>query len=209
MKKGDFVKIDYVGRLETGEIFDLTDEALAKKENIYNSNISYKPIPVIIGENFVIKGLDKELEKMKVGEKKKITVNPEDGFGKRNPNLVKIVNKKVFKEAPKVGMVVNIKGTMGRIQSIDGGRVRIDFNNPLSGKALQYEIEIKEELKDPIEKIKAIFEFFGNSQIDVSIKEGIVEVKKAQNSPDTKKKISNLIKKYIESTKTVKFVEEY
>ena len=42
MNNGDFVRIDYVGRLETGEIFDLTKEDLAKKEKVYNKNIKYK-----------------------------------------------------------------------------------------------------------------------------------------------------------------------
>ncbi|HLC76688.1 MAG TPA: peptidylprolyl isomerase, partial [archaeon] len=61
MQKGDFVKIAYVGRLETGEIFDLTDAETAKKEGIYNSKIIYRDLPVVVGARFLIKGLDSAL----------------------------------------------------------------------------------------------------------------------------------------------------
>jgi len=209
MKEGDFIRIDYVGRVESGEIFDLTDGALAKKEDIYNPNTPYKPIPVIIGAGFVIKGLDKELEKMKVGEKKKVIVPPEEGFGKRDPKLIKVVNKKMFKDQPKVGMIINVQGAIGRIQSIDGGRVRIDFNNPLSGKKLEYEIEVKEEITGVSEKISAVMEFFGNSSSDVSVNAGTAEISGVRMSPDMKKRVSEIIKKYVSEVKSIRFVEEY
>ncbi|MBI4896046.1 MAG: FKBP-type peptidyl-prolyl cis-trans isomerase, partial [Candidatus Aenigmarchaeota archaeon] len=98
MQDGDFVRIAYVGRLESGEIFDLTDEELAKKEHIFNPQVTYRPIPVIIGAGFVIPGMDRELKTMQVGEKKHITVQPEEAFGKRDPSLVKILQKKMFQE---------------------------------------------------------------------------------------------------------------
>ena len=88
MKKGDFVKINYVGRLESGEIFDLTDIELAKKEKLFNEKVKYGPGPVILGEGFVVKGLEKALESMNSGDKKTLEVRPEEGFGERNPELI-------------------------------------------------------------------------------------------------------------------------
>jgi len=68
MEKGDFIRIDYVGRIkDTREIFDLTNEEVAKNEKIFNPDVKYKPVPIIVGEKFVIKGLDEELLKMSVG----------------------------------------------------------------------------------------------------------------------------------------------
>src|SRR3989344_2276698 len=80
MKKGDFVKISYTGKLETGEIFDLTDAETAKKEGIYSSKIAYGDLPIIVGANFMIKGLDNALLDLNVGDKKDIEIKPEDGF---------------------------------------------------------------------------------------------------------------------------------
>ena len=168
MQKGDFVRIEYIGRLETNEIFDLTDEELAKKENIYNPNARYKPVPVIVGAGFIIPGIDKALLEMNVNEKKKIEIEPEDGFGIRDPKMVRVVPKSAFKEMksePKQGMIVDFSGVRGRIQSVAAGRITVDFNNPMAGKKLIYELEVKEKIEDDVEKIKAISEFFGIEEI--------------------------------------------
>jgi len=205
MKKGDMVLVDYVGRLETGEIFDLTYEDLAKKEGIYNKNARYKPIPILLGAGFVIKGFEKALYEMKPGEKKEVKILPEDGFGKRQPGLVKVFPRKMFKDI-KQGMVVEIDGKRGRVQSVTSGRVMIDFNNPLAGKNLVYEIEIKKEIKEPTEKIKYVLWFFGIEQAEIKINEQ-VEIK--ARVPDfLKQKIATIIKQHIENKKVV-YIEEY
>lgn len=210
MKKGDFIRINYIGRTASGEIFDLTYEDIAKKEGIHNSSVIYKPVPVIVGAGFVIKGLDKELESMSVGEKKVVRLPPEEAFGRRDPKLVKIVNKKVFRDEPKVGMVVDFRGAKGRIQSIDGGRVRIDFNNPLAGKEIEYEVEIVEKVESLEEKVRAAFEFFGSRDIDVSVKDGTVEVRKCLLSVPLKQKLAAMLKEHADpSIKNVRFIEEY
>ena len=149
MEKGDFIKIDYIGRLENGEIFDLTDEETAKKEKVYNEKVKYKPVPVIVGAGFVIKGLDKALSDMKLNEKKTIEIKAEDGFGMRDPKMVKVVPKNAFKGEfePRQGLVVDFSGIKGRIQSVSAGRVMVDFNNPLAGKNLKYELEIARQIE--------------------------------------------------------------
>lgn len=214
MKKGDFVKIDYVGRLESGEIFDLTDENLAKKEKIYNEKVKYKPVPVIVGAGFVIPGLDKALLEMKVGEKKNIKIQPEEGFGQRNPALVKVVPKSSFKEKfePQQGMVVDFSGIKGRIQSVSAGRIMVDFNNPLAGKVLAYELEIKESITDPYEEIKSIFDFFGIENVVSKIASGSVDIE-AKVPEQLKEKLSSLIIEYIKpedkSIEKVRFIDVY
>lgn len=215
MQKGDFVRIDYVAKLENGEMFDLTDEQLARKENIYNPKVTYKPIPIIVGAGFVIPGLDKELLKMDIGEKKTVEISPEEGFGSRNPNLVRVVPKKVFKDnsmEPQQGMIVDFSGMKGRIQSVASGRVRVDFNNPLAGKKLIYEVEVKEKVDEPEKKIKMVLEFFGIDKAEIRLGEDI-EIETIKLPVDIKEKISSLI---LENVKPegkqpgkVKFIETY
>lgn len=196
MKKGDFIKINYIGRLESGEIFDLTDEKIAKKEKVFNPKVRYGPVTVIVGAGFIVPGLEKAIMDMKVGEKKEINIEPEKGFGKRDPKLIRTFPLKVFKNQkldPFPGMIVDFSGTKGRIQSIDAGRVRVDFNNPLAGKKLHYEIEIVENIEKPEERVKSIFDFFGIKDVDVKIENKEVTIKTISLPPQFKDKISSLI----------------
>jgi len=206
MKKGDFVEIEYVGRLESGEIFDLTDADLAKKEKIYNENIKYGPVPVIVGAGLIVPGLDEALEKMNVGDEEEIKVSPEKAFGQRNPDMVKVIPSSVFKEEPKPNMIVNFGGQLGRIQSVSAGRVRVDFNNPLAGKTLIYKIKVVKEIKDIKEKVEAILNYFRiKANIKIEGNEAIIEGK-IQDFMRTE--LGKLIIKYTD-IKKIKFVEVF
>ncbi|RKY71615.1 MAG: peptidylprolyl isomerase [Candidatus Latescibacterota bacterium] len=218
MKEGDFIRIDYIGRIkESGQIFDLTDEKLAKEKGMYNPNVSYRPVPVIIGGDFVIKGLEAELKKMKVGEKKRFSVKPEDAFGQRTPKLIKLIPMSEFYKrnmVPYQGMSVTINNLMGRVLSVSGGRVRVDFNHPLAGKELEYDLEIKEKITNKKEKVEAVIEFFYKpvKKQDVSFEGKTVEIKfesKADVPKQSKEKIANTILKWIKNVEKVRFVEEY
>jgi len=217
MKEGDFVRIDYIGKIsESGEVFDLTKESVAKEKGIYNPNLSYKPVPIIVGANFVVKGLEKKLKEMKVGERKKIIVKPEEAFGKRSPKLIRLIPLSEFKRQktdPYPGMIVTVNNIHGRVLSVTGGRVRVDFNHPLSGKTLEYDVEIKEKITSKIGKIKAVLEFFlkVEEDIDVSSKNEIVEIKtKKKDIPkEIKKTIADTILKWIRNIKKIRFTQEF
>ena len=211
MQKGDFVKIGYVGRLETGEVFDLTDAEVAKKEGIYNSKIVYGDLPVIVGANFLIKGLDNALLGLGVGDKKEVEIKPEEGFGERDVKLVRTVPRKFFKDQkvePRQGMIVDFGGTKGRIQSVDAGRIRVDFNNPLAGHTLKYSMEVREKIEKPEEKVKAIFEFFGAKGAEPKIDGSTVTVS-IQMPVQMKEKISSLIIEHVGSIEKVNFIDSY
>jgi FKBP-type peptidyl-prolyl cis-trans isomerase 2 len=92
---------------------------------------------------------------MTVGEKKTVKGEPEKAYGKRNPSNIKLVPAKVFKSQkinPVPGMPVEVDGMRGRIQTVAGGRVRVDFNHELSGKTLVFDVELVEKAKDNKEK---------------------------------------------------------
>jgi len=211
MEKGDVIRINYIGRLENGEIFDLTYEDVAKKEKVHSSHIKYKPVPVIVGAGFVIPGVDNAIKGMKVNDKKSITVQPKEGFGERDPKLIHVVPQNTFKDQkvePRQGMIVDFSGMKGRIQSVTGGRVRVDFNNPLAGKTLKYDIEIVEKIDDPVEKVKGVFEFFGFYGIDITIdkKEAVV---KALIPQEMKKKLSMIVIENIPEVEKITYQESY
>ena len=213
MQEGDFIEIDYVGRIkDTGEIFDLTDEKLAKEKGIYNEKIKYKPAKIIVGEKFVIEGLDEILKEMKVGEERTVTIPPEKGFGNRDPKLVKVISESELRKqkiVPVPGMILDFGNMKARIQSVNSGRVRVDFNNPLAGRDLEYKIKINRKIDDKEEKAKIIAAFFGGEGLKTKIDENKVIVEEEKQIPEEiEKKIAELIKKYLLVEK-VDFVKSF
>ncbi len=165
MKKGDFVEIEFVGRLSnTGEVFDLNSEEEAKKEGIYNPKHKYKPSLVVIGSGMSVQGLEKQLESMKVDEEKEFLLKPDEAFGKKDMKLIRIVSISKFtkeKINPAPGIMVDIDGMQAKVLSVAGGRVRIDFNHPLSGRELKYKVKVVRDVTDTLEKARLLLSFYG------------------------------------------------
>jgi FKBP-type peptidyl-prolyl cis-trans isomerase 2 len=216
MKAGDFVEVDYVGRVkETGNVFDLTREDVAKKENVYNPEMSYNPVVLIVGADFIIKGLDEALRGMKVGEKKNVEIPSDKAFGPRKEEMVKLIPESRFKEQnldPVPGAVVNIGMMRGLIVTASGGRVKVDFNHPLAGKTLEYEIEIKSQITEQKDKLKSIVTYFtGVDEVDVKLKGKVadVEIKKQVDiTRPVKSMVANVATKWADVGK-VRFVEVF
>lgn len=157
----DFIKINYTGRVKDGVVFDTTLEETAKKEGIDRKDRVYKPLSVAVGEGQVIPGLDEALAGMKVGEKKTVTVEPGKGYGEKSASRIKLVPVKVFRQEgmnPMPGMPVEIDGMRGRVQTVSGGRVRVDFNHELAGKTLVFDVEVVEKAKSDEDKVKCLVE---------------------------------------------------
>jgi FKBP-type peptidyl-prolyl cis-trans isomerase SlyD len=218
MQKGDFVYISYVGRIkESGEIFDVTSEEIAKKEGVYNPEIKYGDIPIIVGAGFVIPGLDEELEKMNIGEKKVVEIEPKKAFGERREDLIKLIPETEFKKQNinvKVGDFVNVNGITGRVLSVNAGRVRVDFNHPLAGKALVYEVEIKKQVTETKEKIYAILKYFSNldesvARVKIENGEAEIEIKGLQIANRVKENIIKAVFQWINEINKIKFSEVY
>ena len=168
MEEGKLVKITYNGYVNE-KLFDTTDEELAKKEGIYNPMMVYGPVVVSVGSGMLVPGLDEALLEMEVGEERELELPPEKAFGKRDPSKVKIVSIKEFKKHkvnPVVGMPVNIDGNAGRIASINGGRVLVDFNHELAGKTVKYTLKIEDVIEEPEEIVKELIKLYA-PRIDV------------------------------------------
>lgn len=182
-KKGEieFVRVSYTGReKDTGRIFDTTEKEVAVKEGIYSESVNYGPTIMILGANQLIAGFEEVLKKMKPGEKKTVELPPEKAYGNRSPELVKLVPMNVFKRNnidPHPGMVLMLEGMPARIQTVSGGRVRVDFNHELAGKTLIFDIKLVGKIKDNDEKIRVLFERLFP---DVKSKELKVEEKKGE-----------------------------
>jgi FKBP-type peptidyl-prolyl cis-trans isomerase 2 len=208
IKKGDFVEVDYVGKVkEGGIVFDTTKEDVAKKNNIHNKDAHYKPIIVCVGENQLLKGIDEALEGKTQG-KHAFTVPPEKGFGKKSAKLLQLISTSKFREqniTPLPGLQVNIDGIMGVVKTVTGGRVIVDFNHPLAGKTLEYEVEIKRVVTDEKEKVDALLNLVNLKDFETRIVNDAAEITiKSEIPKEVQQKIGEEIKR-LTSVKSVEF----
>ena len=162
MEEGKLVKITYNGYVN-GKLFDTTDEEMAKKEGIYNPMMVYGPVTVSVGSGMLVPGLDEALLEMEVGEERELELTPEKAFGKRDPSKVKIVSIKEFKKHkvnPVVGMPITIDGNAGKVASVNGGGVLVDFNHELAGKPVKYVLKVEEAVEEPEEIVKELIKLY-------------------------------------------------
>ncbi len=90
VKKGDTISVNYTGSLENGTVFDTNIESVAKENDIIKP--VYIPLKFKVGDAGMIEGLNEGVVGMKVGDKKKIIVPPEKGYGKVKPELINAYN---------------------------------------------------------------------------------------------------------------------
>jgi len=207
LKKGDFIEIEYTGKVkETNEIFDLTSEKEAKKNNLFNPKAPYGPLTVCLGQGDLIKGLEDQLVGKEPGNYT-IEIPSDKAFGKKDPKLMKIVNTNIFKKqkiSPFPGLRLNMDGFIGTIRSVSGGRTIIDFNHPLAGRNLIYEIKINRVVTNPEDKLQGFLKLRLGKSVKTELKNG--EAKVDLELPDkAKKEIESVIKKAIKEVKKVTF----
>lgn len=160
IEKGDFILIDYVGRVkETGEVFDTTKEEVAKTEKLYKEGELYEPRLVVVGEGWVLKALDEALLNIKVDKTDSVEIPPEKAFGPRDSEKVRLVPLRRLTSrgiTPKIGTRVEFDNKLATVRTMGSGRVQLDFNPPLAGKTLVYEVTVQEKLDTKTEKIATL-----------------------------------------------------
>lgn len=176
------VLVDYTGiDLVTNHMFESTMENHAKNGGIFDSRITYKPIPIILGMHELVAALEKELETMSEGQTKSVQLEPKDAYGERNPQKIRILSLKDFREhkmRPMPGLIIEADGQQGKVQSVSGGRVRCDFNHPLAGKQVLYELTLRKKIVDPKEKVSMLLaKFFPSIPVEnVSVKDNAATI---------------------------------
>lgn len=208
--KNDFVTIEYTGSLkESGQIFDTTNEDLAKKEKIHNEKMAYGPITICVGQNQILKAIDENLLEKKENTEFSLDLTAENAFGKKNAKLIKLIPSSIFKKQniqPFVGLEVQIDNLPGLIRSVSGGRILVDFNHPLAGKDVKYEIKVLNKVTDAKEKIKAYLQItFGIKEQKITITGDKAEIE-MQLPPQISKTLADKIREVAPEIKTVEFL---
>jgi peptidylprolyl isomerase len=222
LEKGTLIFANYTAKVkDTGEGIESTVEAEAKKLNIYDAERKYEPRLVAVGEGWLISGLDDEIQKMDVGQKKEIELSPEKAFGKRDPTQTRMVPLRKFGEREhelEVGDSVEIDNRVGIVRFIGSGRAQVDFNHRLAGKSIVYDFEVLQRVETDQDKIRALidrrlgtegskaaFELADN-ELKVTIPEGLFLLEGLQI---IKRGISNDVFKFVPTVASLTFAEKF
>ncbi len=135
IEDGKFVKVEYTGTLDDGEVFDSTD------------NHGF-PLEFQVGQGQIIPGFENGVKEMELNKEKEIKILPDDAYGNYNDKLIvdfpkeKIPRKDI--EAGQMLLVSTDDGKMARGTVIEVGEkdVKIDCNHPLAGKTLNFKIKV-------------------------------------------------------------------
>jgi len=144
-KRGDRVLFHYVARLEDGRVVDTSREEIAKAHGIHVTGREYGPIEIVLGRGEVIPGLEEALLGMEPGERKRVVLPPEKAYGpSRSELLVKVPAEGIEAEE---GMYVLTEWGPARVVAVEGHAVVLDFNHPLAGRTLIFDVELLEVLE--------------------------------------------------------------
>ena len=135
-KHGDTVKVHYRGKLHDGSVFDATFDR--------------EPLQFTIGGGQIIQGLEEAVVGMNPGDSKTTELPVEKGFGPHREDLVVVVAKSKLADLdlePKVGELVSIPQSDGppvdaTVAEVTESEVTVDFNHPLAGKDLSFDIKL-------------------------------------------------------------------
>lgn len=134
-RQGDTVKVHFTGKTADG--------------NVFATSYGQAPLEFTIGEGFMLPGIEKAVQGMKIGEQKVTKVTPEDAYGPHNPEWVFDIERTEFPNnfVPEIGMQLQVPQPDGMfvmltVLSIEEKTVKVDANHPLAGENLTFELEL-------------------------------------------------------------------
>ncbi len=134
-KSGDTVKVHYTGTLDDGREFD--------------SSVGRDPLEFAVGSQQVIPGFESAIEGMSPGDKRTVTIEPENAYGPHDPGMVQKVTRDRFPADVdiKVGMQFTASGQGGQPLSVTvvemtDDDVTVDANHALAGQRLTFALEL-------------------------------------------------------------------
>ncbi len=140
-KTNDLVKVHYTGSLKDGSVFD--------------SSLDKQPLEFKIGYGVIIPGFESGIIGMYEGDKKTVSIPPEEAYGPHREELVDSIDRSRIPSSikPEVGMILEISSPDGevmkaRIIEVDETFVCLDMNHPLAGKELIFEIQLIEVIPE-------------------------------------------------------------
>jgi len=186
LQEGDVIKLAYTARTVDGDqLVDTTDEEIAEDEGIDTSEQEFGPRTIVLGENHIFPDVEEDIYGKEVGDSGSVTIAAADAFGEYDEDEVRTVSKDKIPEDDRYpGAHIDLEGEHGHVETIIGGRARVDFNHPLAGEDVEYDYEILEEVTDREEKAQGIIQMMLDMELDLWFETETVEEEQLVESDD-------------------------
>ena len=137
IEENKVVSIDYTLKNDQGEVID--------------SSEGNEPLSFIYGKGNIITGLEAELVGKTVGDEVSVSIEPKDGYGEYDENMMFEVGKNQFQDISKIEEGMQVQGQTGdgqvqvfTIKSVEDDKVVLDANHPLAGFTLHFDVAVTE-----------------------------------------------------------------
>ena len=167
--ESDIVRLAYTARsAESDTLVDTTDPEIADEEGVDTEERTIEPRVIPLGAGHLFPSVETDIVGSEVGDTGTVEVSPAEAFGEYEPDNVRTVSADTIPEDDRYpGAQVEIDGEHGYVETIIGGRARVDFNHPLAGESITWEYEILEIIEDRLEQAKGILGGVVDADLDV------------------------------------------
>jgi len=134
-------------QIETGMSVTLHFSLVLEDGHIIDSNFESEPATFSVGDGNLLPGFESTLMGLVNGDEREFTIPPEQAFGQHNPQNVQVVERGNFdQEELELGAMFSFQNGDGElpgvIVDVDDNEVMIDFNHPLAGKNIIFQVKI-------------------------------------------------------------------
>jgi len=176
IQDGDVIRIDYTARtVDDGTVVDTTDSEVAEEAGVDEQG-DFEPRVIVVGAGHLFEAVEADLIGKSVGDTGTVTITPDEAFGEYDQDEIRTISAdRLDEENRRPGAQVTVDGERGYVETVIGGRARVDFNHPLAGEEIEYEYEIAERLEDKLEIAQGLMSTFIDVDLDMHVEVDEVE----------------------------------
>ena len=176
LQDGDFVRIAYTARTVDDEtLVDTTDEEVAEEEGVADQG-TFEPRVIVLGQGHLFAAVEDDIIGKDVGASGSVVIEAAEAFGEYDDENVRTVSAdKIDEDDRYPGARINIDGQQGVLETIIGGRARVDFNHPLAGEDIEYDYEVVEQVEGDLEQARGLLNMFLDVDLEMWVETDEVE----------------------------------
>ena len=202
VQPGDVIRVNLTAyTAEEGILVDTTDQEVAEEEGV-DQDQTFEPRVVVLGEGHLFAAVEEALTGLEAGEATEVTVEAAAAFGEHDPDQVRTVGvDKIPDDDRYPGAFIEVDGQRGMLETIIGGRARVDFNHPFAGDDIDYDLEVIEVLDDREELAQGLIQTFLDLDLDIWFQTDEIEVYPGEEDEDDEApEVEEVESLYIEAT---------
>ena len=209
LQEGDFVELSYSAfTTESEDLVDTTSQEVAEEEDVEIEDQDFSPRTIALGEDHIFEAVEEDIIGKEVGDSGTVVV--EQAFGEYDEDDVRTISAEKIPEDDRYpGAHVDVGGEHGHVETIIGGRARVDFNHPLAGEDVEYDYEIVGVVEDRVEKAKSLLKMYFDAELDMHLETDEVEEETETDEGETETETVEKETLYIEQSQQLQFNQQW